>query len=62
MTDNDDIEPRDDIGLSLGPAVWLVVIAGALALIFALGFGIRHFFETRGPATMHEKYLDLEDE
>ena len=62
MSANDEMEPREDIGIGLSAKAWLVIIAGALALLFALSFGVKHFFETRGPAAVYEKQLQLEEE
>ncbi|MGD8237747.1 MAG: hypothetical protein PVH68_04305 [Armatimonadota bacterium] len=60
--DDEELEPRWDIGINLSGRAWVALIAGGLVLVLTLCFGIRHFFQTRGPATVYEKYLDLEDE
>ncbi|MFQ5810426.1 MAG: hypothetical protein ACE5JM_12480 [Armatimonadota bacterium] len=64
MTENDDeeLQPRWDIGINLSVKAWVALIAGVLALVLTLCFGIRHFFESRGPATVYEKYLELEED
>ena len=62
MKDNDELKSRKDIGVGLDARVWLAIIAGAIALVFALGLGLKHFFETKGPAAVYEKQLELEEQ
>ena len=46
----------------LSARVWVLIIAGTIAVVCALGLGVKHFFETKGPVPLYEKALEFEDE
>ena len=62
MTRNERHDSGVRLGEGLRPVVWLLILAGALALGSAIGFGIRHFFQTKGPVTLYDRALDFENE
>ncbi len=62
MPENDELEQRHDIGIGLGPAAWLVIIAGGLVVVLSLCFGLKHFLEGEDPVTRYERQLELEEQ